>query len=153
MERVSGEEVKKILEKYEERLGERINLEDIEHFPGDRFSREYNVFREEALGRKITSYERLCGFSERLIKITSKEAERIKLQKAIDLLHLEMTPVGANSFGSLIALFLILSSIIFGVFYYYYSVAKGLMAFGGGIKDVGFSVYLFPLIFLGIALG
>ncbi len=152
MDKISSEEVQKILEKYEERLGKQIELEDIEHFPDDKFSREYNIFREEALGKKVTIYEKLCNFSENLIRITTKEREREKLQKAINDLHLEITPEGANSFGSLIALFLILGSIVFGVFYYYFFDVNGFLI-EGGIKSVSFSVYLLPLIFLGIAAG
>ncbi|MEK6951777.1 MAG: hypothetical protein AABX29_02070 [Nanoarchaeota archaeon] len=153
MEKISSEEVQNILKKYEERLSEQINLDQVEHFSGDKFSREYNIFREEALGRKVTVYERLCNFCENILKITQKEKERTKLQKAIELIHLEITPEGANSFGSLVAIILILSSIIFGVFYYYFSGVNGLLSVEGGIKDVGFSVYLLPLIFLGIAAG
>ena len=46
MDRISGEELRKILEKAERRLGERINLEEMERFSGDKFSSDYEIFRK-----------------------------------------------------------------------------------------------------------
>ena len=153
MDKIGSEEVKKILDKYEAKLGERVNLDDIEHFEGDSFSREYKIFRNESLSKKVGIYEKLCNISERILKVKAREKNREKLQKAINRVYLEITPEGANSFGSLVAVFLMLISIIFGIFYYYYADVNGFLNSEGGIKGVAFSVYLLPLIFMGISAG
>lgn len=105
------EDVKDILEKYEKRLEGVVDS----YSPGETFSREYNVFRKEALEKNVSIYEGLCNFSERLIKVRVKEDEENELMKSIDICHLEITPSGVMSFASVAMMFFIFLGIFVGV--------------------------------------
>ncbi len=99
-------EVKDILAKYERRLGGKLGGE--EYYPGEKFSREYETFRKEALERRITRYESWCNFAEKFIKLKAKEKDRKKIQTAIDDAHLNMSVSGALSFAVLAGILCIL---------------------------------------------
>jgi hypothetical protein len=110
------ERTREILDKYGNKLDGNFENPKL-----NTFSREYEIFREEALGKRTTIYENLCNFSERIIKVKPKEKDEIELQKAIETLHLDIRPTGAYSFSVVIAgvimfiAFLIaLSSFFFG---------------------------------------
>lgn len=105
------EDVKDILERYEKRLEGVIDS----YSPGETFSREYNLFREEALEKTVSSYENLCNFSERLIKIRVNEDDEKELMKSIDICHLNITPSGVMSFASIVMLSFLLLGVIVGV--------------------------------------
>ena len=83
MEKISKEEVSEILNKYQKKLGENVQLDELEHFPGDNFSREYKLFRKQTLEKKISRYEALCNFAEKIIKLSPEERNinRVKVFK------------------------------------------------------------------------
>ncbi|MCD6398940.1 MAG: hypothetical protein J7L08_03385, partial [Candidatus Aenigmarchaeota archaeon] len=62
-------------------------------------SKEYRNFKKEEI-RKLTSYEKLCSFSEFLNVIPDKKLKE-EMERAIDFAHLKITPKGAFSFSIL----------------------------------------------------
>jgi len=147
MNRISGEDIRKILEKAEKKLGQRINLDEPEHFVGDTFSMEYEVFRQNNLEKSVSKYEKFCGIAEKIIKVKVKDKESEKLDNAIDTAHLDITPGGANSFAAVFTFLVVLFGLTLGVLMYYFT--GGVIGFTGtegGLKSVGFGVFFWPLI-------
>lgn len=152
MERIPTEEIRKILENAEKRLGESIEFDKEEYFEGDSFSREYKVFRRENLENYVSKYEKICNFCKKLLKIKVKDKDRKKLEDAIDTAHLDITPEAANSFAAVIVSIVVLLSIIFGLLSYYLYGTPGFFSPTGGIKeDVSFAIFFIPLILIGLA--
>ncbi|MEA3379226.1 MAG: hypothetical protein U9Q69_06375 [Nanoarchaeota archaeon] len=94
-------ETKKILNKYGAKLDIKggTNLMDA---PSQQniFTREYNIFRQEALQLSNTFYERACNFATKL-NIAPKKEDAQKIQEAIDFTHLNITPQGSYSLATL----------------------------------------------------
>ncbi len=149
MDKISSEDIQRILKKHQDKLRERIDLDEMESFPGESFSREYKIFREEALVQKVLVYERLCNFSEKILKVSPKEENKLKIQEAIDVVHLNITPEGAAGFAGILSILLIIFAILLGVFGYYLAGGEiGFTSSEGGLKDVGFSIYFWPILLL-----
>src|SRR3989344_243201 len=146
MRRITGEELRDILDRAEKRLGKTIEFDELEHFPGDTFSREYGIFREENLEGYVTRYEKLCNFSGKILKIKPKEKDRDKLQNAIDAAHLDINVDGVTSFAGLVAIICVLLGIFLGIGLYFFT-GEAAGFFGAeGLKSVGFGVFFLPLI-------
>ena len=103
--------VRDVLKKYEKKLAESSEFYEFEP-SREAFSREYEIFREEALSNKITFYEGLCSKAEKIIKVRVKPEIRKELDDAMDIAHLNLTPEGANSFSVLFAIILSLLGVI-----------------------------------------
>src|SRR3989344_7464855 len=112
---VDKKEVKDILRKYEERFGREVGRPDYIK-PTKTVSREYEIFREEALEGDVTFYEKLCNFTENIVRINPSAEEREKLEESINVSHLNITPSGAVSFSVFACSILILLGIFIGVF-------------------------------------
>jgi len=67
-------------------------------------TKEYQEFKAEFLPKHMTFYEKLCNFSEKLLKIKPDPKKAVAIQEAIDITHLNITPSGAISFSILIPL-------------------------------------------------
>lgn len=106
------DETKKILDEYSKRLDKNSNISFRDVQTDETFSREYEIFRNEMLDKKTTIYENLCNFSEKIVKIKPKPKDEEELQESIDLLHLDITPIGAYSFSVIIAGLIILLAVI-----------------------------------------
>jgi len=66
------------------------------------YSAEYkNISRGRGGGKGATNYEKLCNFSEGLIKITPSDATRKSMDSAIRFTSLRVTPTGVVSFASI----------------------------------------------------
>src|SRR3989344_3956208 len=128
-----GEE--EILSRYTKKLGENIDLE-IEGYNPEGFSREYNIFREEALSIEMSSYERLCKSFGKFLNIKPSEKDYFKLKKSIDIIHLDISPNQASGFGTFIGLLLIFFGIILGL----------IVFFVKGTFDL--NLLLIPLVFM-----
>ena len=86
---------------------------------------EYEQFKRENLPKKLGWYEKACAFCEKIVSMKVKPKKAQKLQEAIDLCHLSITPSGAVSFsviGPVIFMFLgsfvsffFLGSLFFGL--------------------------------------
>jgi len=106
------EKTKRILGDYSKKLESTSNL-SFENLPTNEvFSREYDIFRKELLDKKTTIYENLCNFSEGIIKIKPQQKDEEELQKSINILHLDITPIGAYSFSVILAGIIILIAAI-----------------------------------------
>ncbi|MBL7100993.1 MAG: hypothetical protein ISS23_03510 [Nanoarchaeota archaeon] len=82
------------------------------------FSREYGIFRNEAVGAGYSTYERIARWAGRLIKIAVKPQDREEIQAAIDTAHLDMTPDDAASLATISLIGFIFSAILTGVVLY-----------------------------------
>ncbi len=96
-----------ILEKYSRRLKKKVQLYDV---PNDEvFSREYEIFRNEAMMAKSGFYENAAKKVGNLITIKAKEKDVEKLERDIEMAHLDITVNQAYGFAVFVgALFIIL---------------------------------------------
>lgn len=107
------EGVKKILGKYSQRLATQAgDIEQQAQEAGEAYTREYSIFREEALTAALNFYERACTTAGSMIKATPPPEDRKRLQQAIDTAKLNITPEGAYAF----ALLLTVACVLFGLF-------------------------------------
>ena len=116
---VSDKEIKDILDKYREKLGDKIKVDKkkIEGYnPYPDFSKEYRIFREEALSGKITTYERFCRFFESKIKLKIKQKDVDLISKNIESSHLDITPRGVVAFASVVGFSIFLLFLLYGIF-------------------------------------
>jgi len=72
-------------------------------------SRQYQEFKKQWMPRNLTIYEKACAFSEKVLRIEPDQKESAKIQEAIDICHLNVTPAGVKSFSFVGPLVLILS--------------------------------------------
>ena len=110
-------DIKKILDKYKVKIEENVNTSD-EYNP-ESFSREYLIFREEALSKTLNFYEKLCNAFEKIIKIKPKEDDYKKLSDSIEAVHLQITPEGASSFAIFTFITSLLISLILAALIYF----------------------------------
>ncbi|MEK6941025.1 MAG: hypothetical protein AABW49_03945 [Nanoarchaeota archaeon] len=96
-----------ILRKYQYKLGgDTGGLSD-----NETFSREYEIFREEALDNTDTFYARIARKAGRIITVNPKPEEEEKLQESIEWAHLTMRPSDATSLAALTGLMIIVLAI------------------------------------------
>ena len=115
---VKDPEVKEILERYKARLQKNISVspssEQVSSYKARGFSREYELFRKEALSKTLSSYENLCNNFEKILKINPGKAQFERLKKDIEMVHLNITPTGAASFASFTGFLIVVLSILIG---------------------------------------
>ncbi|MBS3155084.1 hypothetical protein J4404_01150 [Candidatus Woesearchaeota archaeon] len=63
-------------------------------------------------------YEKLCNKSEAVLAIRPPVDQYAKLEKAIQTAHLQITPIGATSFATMVSVFLVFISILIGALTY-----------------------------------
>ncbi|MFH1133210.1 MAG: hypothetical protein V1735_01840 [Nanoarchaeota archaeon] len=100
---MNEKEVESLIARYKERLkdeleGKAPKLEVVD-------SREYNQFKEELLPAHFSTYEALCNFSERLVKVEPDKTKVEEIKRCISTCHLNMTPYGVASFAILFPIF------------------------------------------------
>jgi len=116
----TDERINEILNKYKYKLDQRVDLNEVENYdPDDNFSREYTIFRKEALGKSLTTYEKLCKFSESIIKVSPAEKDIDLLKESIRDAHLSISTTGAASFAMLFATLLVFLSLVVGAVSYF----------------------------------
>jgi hypothetical protein len=117
---ISNKEIDDILNKYKSKLDQETGGNSVEEYnPSSDFSKEYGSFRKEALGKKLSTYEKLCNFSEGILKAKPSEKDVEKIEESIDLAHLSITSIGAASFAMLTASLLVVISLIIGGISYF----------------------------------
>ena len=131
-------------------LYSRISIPQTAPEQKDMVSREYRIFkREEMLSRKLrTLYEKLCHLSEGILKVEPDKQTREKIERAIEVAHLNITPRGVASLTilscfmtCLVAFILMLTSVLFG---FGLSVGQGLMVFGFSVP-LAYYLYTYPM--------
>lgn len=117
--------VKDILNKYSKRLAQQtgdIDVQSKDFQPGESYTREYKIFREEALVRALGFYERGCTFASSIFKATPPPEDRKRLQEAIDTAKINVTPEGAYAFSLLLTAVCIAFGLFIIMFTYLLSV-------------------------------
>lgn len=104
--------IKDILKRYERKLGKKVGL-PTEYYPGEKFSRQYETFRKEALEKTVTRYESWCNFAEKIIKLKASEKDKVKIEKAIEDAHVNVSVGGALSFAVMVGVLIIVFGILF----------------------------------------
>ncbi|HLD06989.1 MAG TPA: hypothetical protein VJC16_05675 [Candidatus Nanoarchaeia archaeon] len=69
-------------------------------------SRDYRQFKKEILPKPLGWYERACGICESIIRLRPDQAAGDRLQRSVDIAHLEVTPAGVVSFAVIMPLLL-----------------------------------------------
>ncbi|MBI2657926.1 hypothetical protein HYX08_04500 [Candidatus Woesearchaeota archaeon] len=92
-----------LMEIYKKHLEKELGAK-LESHPEQPTTKEYQEFKAEFLPKHMSLYEKLCNFSEKLLKIKPDAKKAAELQEAIDITHLNITPAGALSFSFLIPL-------------------------------------------------
>ena len=67
-------------------------------------SREYTEFKRELYPAHYSLYEKACNFSQQILKLKVDPEKSVKVQKNLDICHLNVTPSGVTSFSILGAL-------------------------------------------------
>lgn len=99
-----------ILQKYSDRLTEQIDFASVPE--RGVFSREYEVFREEAMPTTNSFYENACQRLGNFIELKVKDGQNSKIAQAIDVAHLRITPTQAYGFAVSAGLFIIFLGIL-----------------------------------------
>src|SRR3989344_1362966 len=112
---VNNDDTRRILEKYERKLGNQINLDNSRANnsgggDGADMSREYSNFKEEMIPQ-ISRYERLCKSLGNVISVKVSTKDEEKIQRSLDIAHLEIT--SGESFG--LAIMSLLVVMILGI--------------------------------------
>lgn len=89
--------------------GQRRSAEEIEKIT----SEEYKIFKDENLPARLGIYEKLCNFSEKLLKVKPKPDEEKLLWKHINTCHLNITPTGAMSCAIVIPILVAIFGVVF----------------------------------------
>jgi len=138
---IPREEVEKLLKKYQSKLEKRINLSNVKEYrPDPEFSKEYSKFREEATSTALTNYEKLCNFSETIVKVSPSKKDIPSLEESIKMAHINVTPNGAAAFAILFSSLVVLFSLFTGVLSYVLTGAFNLLFFSVVISLIAIMV-------------
>ncbi len=99
MERkIQDKDYQDIATKYKKKLAEKFG-EQIEQTKFDQtiISKEYSQFKKELLPIRMTFYEKACNSAEKILKISPDKNKSPQIQKDIDVVHLNITPIGVYS--------------------------------------------------------
>ncbi len=106
-----------ILKKYRRKLDGKVGKSAISEYEIDpNFSREYDIFRKEALSKRLTLYESLCNIFEKILKVKPGKKDYEEINKSIGITHLNISPAGAGSLAAFTTLFLVLIGILLSIF-------------------------------------
>lgn len=119
-----NEGVKDILRRYEKRLGENLDFENVDLPENKVFSREYELFRKGALNKTDSFYENAARLFGNIIQLKLKPEDQKELENAIEFAHLHIKPSDALGF----ALFFGIAIIVFSLLLMGVSVIPQLMA-------------------------
>lgn len=119
---IDKEKLLSLMEIYKRHLEKELGAK-IEDASAKPTTKEYQEFKAEFLPKHMTTYEKLCNLSEKILKVSPDAKRKAEIQEAIDIIHLGIKPSGAISFsllapiisavvGSLLA-FLIFNSMFF----------------------------------------
>src|SRR3989344_5268825 len=107
-----------ILQRYGKQLNEMLDPETYNPGDGD-FSREYEIFRKDALTTEMTRYEEWCQRFSKVLNVRVKEEEQAALEESISIAHLQITAGGAASFAAFLGVLLVVLGIGYGALSYF----------------------------------
>lgn len=103
---LSKTEVKELMHKYKQRIEEELEIKRaVEH---EIISVEYNEFKKSYIPKTLTYYEKLCNFSQKIIKPKLKPENKKKIQDALKTSHIDTEPEATQSFAYIIPIFIII---------------------------------------------
>lgn len=119
-----NDRMKQVMGAYGAKMGEKFKpgMMDLPG-PNNVFSRDYITFRDETLRESTSFYERACAFAEGIAKVDPKPEDAAKLQVAIERVHLNITPTGAYSLGTIAMFAMIIFGVVVGAVSYFLKVA------------------------------
>src|SRR3989344_176201 len=97
-------EIRKIIEKYERKLGSQVNLDNSQYGSSEEISREYSRFKDDMIPQ-ISRYERMCKSLGNILKVRVKQNDALRIQRYLDIAHLDVTP--SQAFGLAFVSFII----------------------------------------------
>lgn len=115
------EDMKDLMKRYQEKIKSQLETKKSSSEPTT--TKEYMDFKKDYLPKHMTWYERMCGLSERILKIRPDKKKEAALQESINICHLNITPTGVISFsilGPLVAMLFgsLFTYLIFGSFFF-----------------------------------
>jgi len=131
------EDVKDILDKYGRKLDEQVGDYDESFVSNQAFSREYMIFRNEALSTVISVYEKAAAFAGGIINVKLSNKDEFEIRKSIRMAHINMEPYMAGSFAFVFAIFMAIVGFGFGVISFF---------LGGSLFSVVFLSLLIVLV-------
>ena len=118
MPEISNKEIKDILEKYKEKIKREL-VPGIEKKIGKPVpSKEYKEFKEEYMPKHLSLYEKLCNFSEKVLRINPGKTMWKSIEENIEICHLNVTPIGVFSFSILAPIAIAFFGVIISLFVY-----------------------------------
>jgi hypothetical protein len=103
-----------ILRKY----GSKIEREMKSGLDAEKFSRSYEQFREETRPN-LSSYEKMCKAFGRIFAVKVGQKDKARIQRAIDIAHLNLTPSEVVTFSIMVLLGVMLFGILFAAGIYF----------------------------------
>jgi len=114
MEKPTKQDIENITQKYQEAIKSQLSLAQIEQ-PQKIYSRQYDIFRQEALPKHLSLYEKICKkFGKFNIKIPSQETT---IQESINITHLNITPTDATSFAAIAPILVMILGILISIYF------------------------------------
>jgi len=102
-----------LIRKYKKKIENEFKSSDLNQNHQNYEPSAYLQFKNELLPKRLSIYEKLCNWSEKLFKINPGEKAKEELQKSIDTCHLEITPEGSQSFSIIFpVLFMLVGSLL-----------------------------------------
>lgn len=113
---MEGTEYQELLEKYKRRV--KSEFGEAPPVSAATTTREYSEFKRELYPTHYSWYEKSCNFSDNILKLKVDGKKAAKIQKNLDVCHLNVKPSGVIAFSYLLPLFIVVfgSLITFGVF-------------------------------------
>ncbi|MBI2627439.1 hypothetical protein HYW72_00755 [Candidatus Nomurabacteria bacterium] len=100
---IDKQKLQSLMEIYKKEIEKQLGAK-LEEQPSKPTTKEYQEFKAEFLPKHMSLYEKLCNYSEKLLKIKPDPKKAEALQEAISITHMDITPAGAVSFSFLIPL-------------------------------------------------
>ncbi len=109
---VSQDQMATMVEKYQQAIIQQLGTTKIEQ-PQRIYSREYEIFRQEALPPALSYYEKFCNaFAKLNFRIVQKEPE---IAEDLRIAHLQVKPVGVTSLALGLPITIMLLGIVFSI--------------------------------------
>jgi hypothetical protein len=110
VDRIANQDFKKFEQKYRDKIrNEFENYKSKKSSDTKIESRQYQEFKKQWMPKNLSSYEKACNFSEKLLKIQPDAKETAQIQESIDICHLNVTPAGVKSFSILAPILLVMT--------------------------------------------
>jgi len=134
--RGNKKEVKEILDRYGAKIESSMNSSPLENSD---YSKEYLTFKSE-ISPEFTRYEKWCHSLGKTIRVKASEKDKKRIQRAIDIAHLDIEPWQALSLSIMSFLSVFFLGAVFSVAFYLVAGSFPTLLFG---LIIIFSIFLF----------